>query len=178
MGKGHYLGGHTIIRLGPRPSGGKHLSHFVKKEGYLTTLVKEANLSDYKRPETHPDVCAAQANSRPSGRRHFRRNQKKKAFSLPPEFNKHFDFSAQNKRNFLEELEPILNAYAKQQFRSHAELAHRLNKAGYRTACGTKWSAKLVALLWDVRKHHIRDRANRYRQSNQRPSHPLRGVKK
>lgn len=152
MGKGHYLGGSTIIRLGPRPSGGKHLSHFIKKEGYLSKLVKEVRLENYQRPETHPDIPAAR---KPPRREDVeapkQRPYSKGARKSPPKYtqglDKHFAYGARTRESQLRQLGPILKACAVNGIKQDRDIAVVLNKSGHRTACGDKWTPLLVHFL-------------------------------
>lgn len=176
MGKGHYLGGHTIMRLGPRPSGGKHLSHFIEKEGYLTSLVKNANPADFTRPETHPDVCAAQPQSTDKRRRNS--NRKRKPVILPPSLQQHFVFGRVNRTELLQQLESAMRTYAQRKGFTDAEVAKHLNKAGYRTACGARWNATLISYLWKIRKEeYIRHKRTSLKGSAKHPANPAKPQK-
>ena len=59
----------------------------------------------------------------------------------------HFAFGANDLQSTIGKLRPIIREYAKSGVRKPKDVAHELNAAGMRTACGDKWSPRLTWLL-------------------------------
>lgn len=82
----------------------------------------------------------------------------------------HFSFGAVTQDILLEELEPIVGAYAVAGFRAPKEVARLLNKNGVKTACGEPWNAQLawflLSFLHERRKRRAQERAAKRRTMN------------
>lgn len=139
MSKGSYLGGGTIIRA-DRYGAGKR-SRRLPVEGLLTRAVKAASGQELKRSEFMPPLMASPAKRRPSPAKAGNKA------AIAREEHDHFNFGQRTRSVVLEEMGPILRAYAKNGITGSKEVARLLNKAGFKTACGEVWTPRLASIL-------------------------------
>jgi hypothetical protein len=59
----------------------------------------------------------------------------------------HFGLGDEDKNSFLEQVRPLVRSYAKNGFRKPLDVSRLMNKAHVTTACGSKWTRRLVWFL-------------------------------
>lgn len=88
----------------------------------------------------------------------------------------HFSFGAITRDILLDQLAPIVRAYADAGFGSPKEVARLLNKNGVRTACGEPWNPQLawflLGFLYQRRKKLAHERQAKLRTMNVSKSPP------
>ena len=87
------------------------------------------------------------ANRDPSDRISREHYYEQTSIALSSAERAHFAFGATTMELLLERLRPRVRLMAQNRFRKPRDVSRLLNKEGLRTACGEKWTPRLVAFL-------------------------------